>query len=97
MATPGPWTQTYGHGDTGNNNNVVFGTAVICRFVWGRGNGGEPEAHVNAQFIASSRVISEKLIAVAKAAKSLRDNYGGEARDCDLDDLDEALKALEAE
>ena len=41
-----------------------------------------------------ARTTMPKLIAVARAAKDLRDNYGGEARDVDLDALDVALAAL---
>lgn len=49
-----------------------------------------------AQFIAASRDMVPKLLAAVQAAKTLRDHYGGEARDCDLDALDAALAALEA-
>lgn len=36
-----------------------------------------------------------KLLRIADLAQVLLDNYGGEARESDLDDLSEALTALE--
>lgn len=73
-ATPGPWEQTYGYGDSGHNNNVIFGreqpNQYVCRIVSGRGNGGEPESHANAAYIAAlNPSVALALIARLKAAE----------------------------
>lgn len=103
-ATAGPWEQTYGHGDSGNNNNVIFGrerpNQYIARIVSGRGNGGEEERHANAQLIALLRNMAPDLLRVVEALDACKPKFWGTPGDNGYDEVelsaDEWMRLVEA-
>lgn len=85
-ATPGPWKHDWGNADI--ETGLPDRHEIVVR-------GEHHNYEANLEFIATFNPTNvAKLLAMYAAAVRLSDNYGGEARERDLDDLRDAIDSL---